>query len=114
MNWRFWKPKHTVESVAQRLALGLRNGSIILDEPFADEPFDDDIETDDVVLQINVAEGTPDAAILEMVKQCANSADLENRNHGGNGLRIGKVVVEFPKVKVALRPRSETERTSAV
>lgn len=114
MNWQFWKPKHTVASVAKQLASGLRDGSITLDEPLADEPFEDDIGTDGVVLQIDIAAGTSDATILEMVKQFASSADQENRSHGGTGLRIGKVVVEFPMVKVALRPRSEAERTSAV
>ena len=75
MNWQFWKPKHTVASVAARLASGLRDGSIILDEPLADEPFDDDVETDALVLQIDVAAGTSDAAILELVRQRASSAD---------------------------------------
>jgi len=85
-----------------------------LNDPLADEPFGDDIDADAVVLQIDIAEGTSDAAILEMVKKSASSADQENRSHGGNGLRIGKVVVDFPKVKVALRARSESDRASAV
>jgi Type VI secretion system/phage-baseplate injector OB domain len=38
MNWRFWKPKNTVHSVARQLAAGLRDGSIVLDEPLEDEP----------------------------------------------------------------------------
>ena len=67
-----------------------------------------------MVLQIVIVEGTSDAAILEMVKQCAFSADQENRSHGGSGLRIGKVVVEFPQVKVALRSRSDAKPISAV
>jgi hypothetical protein len=96
------------------LSSGLLDDSIILDEPLVDEPFEDDIETDGLVLQLDIAEGTSDAAILELVKQSASSADQENRRHGGNGLRIGKVIVDFPKVKVALRPSNDAERTGAV
>jgi tetratricopeptide (TPR) repeat protein len=40
MHWRFWEPKHTVKSVAQRLAAGLRDGSVVLDDPLDDEPAD--------------------------------------------------------------------------
>jgi hypothetical protein len=40
MNWRFWEPIYTVKSVAQRLAAGLRDGSIVLDEPLEDETHD--------------------------------------------------------------------------
>ena len=60
MNWQFWKPKHTVESVAKRLASGLRDGSIILDVPLADEPFEDDIGIDAEVVQIDLPERTAD------------------------------------------------------
>ncbi len=37
MNWRFWEPSHTVASVADRLTVGLRDGTIFLDEPIAEE-----------------------------------------------------------------------------
>lgn len=114
MNWQFWKPKHTVASVARQLASGLRDGSIVLDEVLADEPFDDEIDADDAItLQIEVAEATSDAAILDMVKQYANSADLENRSRGGAGLRIGKIVVALPKITVAMRRRHRSEPTNA-
>jgi hypothetical protein len=111
MSWRFWQPKHTLENVAKQLADGFRDGSVILDEPLDG---DDDVESDTILMQLDVAQGMTDTAILDMVKQCASSADEENRRQGGLGLRIGRVVIEVAKVKVALRPRIEIKQTDLV
>jgi hypothetical protein len=110
MNWRFWQPKHTFENVARQLVEGLRDGSVEFDRSLDDDDFD----ADAIVMQIDVAQGMTDAAILELVKQCATTADEEDRRNGGIGLRIGRVVVDLPKVKVGLQPRTETKHAGAV
>jgi hypothetical protein len=113
MSWRFWRPKHTMESVAQRLASGLLDGSIALDEPLADEPFEDELDADAIVVQIDVSDSMSDEQILDKVKECAHDADAKNRDQGGAGLRIGQVVIASPKVKVALWPKSGPEHACA-
>jgi len=110
MSWRFWQPKHTVESIAHRLADGLRNGSVGLDDPLEDCASEDDIDSSDIVMELEVANDMSDAAILEMVKQYASTADAENRSQGGVGLRIGRVVFETSNVKIALRPRTDLQQ----
>src|SRR5262245_32687756 len=95
MTWQFWKATHTVDSVARRLATGLRDGSMVLDEPLADEPFDASLDSDTIVLQFEVADETSDAAILDMVKARVGAADRESRSHGGPGLRLGKMIVAY-------------------
>ena len=114
MNWFFWRPKHTVQSVAQRIAAGLRDGSIMLDEPLEDEPFDDVIESSDLVLQLDIPQGTSNEEILELVKQCVIRADEQNRLQGGQGLTLEAVRVESPKIRVALRQTGPTEKVNAV
>ena len=114
MNWRFWEPPHTVESVARRLVAGLRDGSVVLDEPQEEGPFDSDLNDDGIVVQIDVPEGASDAAILDYVKRCAITADEENRSHGGAGLRVGTILIQSPRVKVAFRPRNAAEPTNGM
>lgn len=105
MSWQFWKPVNTVDSVAHRLAAGLRDGSIMLDDPVADEPFNDELASEAVVLYLNIPEGMNDEAILDLVKQFAAEADASDRRRGGHGLRIGKVIISHPSCRVALLPR---------
>src|SRR5580658_10323653 len=110
MNWRFWQPKHTVASVAQLLASGLRDGSILLDDPF-EETSEADAGTENLSLQLEIAEGMSDASIMDLVTKQAMTADEENRKKGGNGLRIGRIDIQAPRVSVALRPRQQTVGT---
>ena len=114
MNWRFWEPAYTAEAVARQLVAGLRDGSIVLAEPLADEPLDADLDSEKVVFQLDLPAGTTNEGILELVKQCVRGADEQNRTHGGRGLELEAVRVESPKIKVALRPKAESEKVSAV
>ena len=114
MNWRFWEPKHTVQSVAKQLLDGLRDGSVVVGERLLDEPLDAETDTDNIVLQLDVPREMSNDEILDVVKRCVRGADEENRSHGGQGLSLAAIRVDRPTVKVALRPRTESERTSAV
>jgi hypothetical protein len=107
MHWPFWQPKHTVESVAHRLASGLLDGSIVLDDPFEDLA-ELDNGSDNLVLQLEVAEGMSDASIMELVTKRAMSADEEYRKKCGKALRIGRIDIRAPKVSVLLRPGKQS------
>ena len=108
MNWQFWRPKNTVSDVANRVAVGLRTGTILLNEPLDEELSDDEIEPSVIVMHLDLPQEMSDAAILDIVKDCAIHADEENRRGGGNGLRIGRVFIDLPKVKLALWPNGST------
>jgi hypothetical protein len=114
MNWRFWEPKHTVQTVAKQLLDGLRDGSIVIGEPLLDEPLEAETDVDKIVLQLDVPQEMSNEEILEVVKRCVRGADEENRNHGGQGLSLEAIRVDRPKVKVALRAKGVPNRLAAV
>jgi hypothetical protein len=104
MLWRFWQPKYTVEAVADRLASGLLDGSVELDDPFEDLS-EADGEPENLLLELEIAEGLSDASIMDLVTKQAMTADEEDRRKGGKGLRIGRIDIRAPKVNIAMRPR---------
>src|SRR5437870_5441287 len=93
MEWRFWRPRHSVASVAANLARGLTEGTIALDEPFADDDQDHRANNAGLILELDVAENVPDTELLEIVKRLTVSADDEHRQHGGHGLAIRQVKI---------------------
>ena len=112
MNWCFWKPQHTVETVAKRLAAGLTDGSVALDEPLADETAEEGL-----ILLIYLPHNLSDDEILERVKGLYLAADRDHRRHGGQGLLISTVLILPGKpnnglaraAQVALQSKSESE-----
>lgn len=112
MGWRFWRPKHTVDSVARDLVAGLIDGSLALDEPLED---DDNRTEAAVVLELDVPAGASDAEILDLVRRCTQTADAEHRNYGGHGLRLNEVKITSPPpaVRMALRPNDDDDTREA-
>jgi hypothetical protein len=114
MNWRFWQPRQTVASVAGRLAEGLRDGSVVLDEPFADEA--EDAADDDLMLNLNAPAGSTDLEMLDLIKRVTLHADEGHRQSGGHGLSIQVVWFSYlapagkPAVRVRLRPKNVADR----
>lgn len=112
MNWRFWEPRHTVTSVARRLAVGLQDESLVLDEPFADEG------DDGLVVHLAVPSACSDAEVLEKVKTLTLVADEGHRHGGGHGLSLLGLWMSAAQaeqagsraVHVNLKPRVQADR----
>jgi len=67
-----------------------------------------------LLLQIDIAEGTSDAAILEMVKKSAKLGRPRKSQSWRERVEDWQSRRRLSKVKVALRARSESDRASAV
>jgi hypothetical protein len=121
MTWRFWEPRHTLESVARQLAEGLADGTVALDEPLADEPLDEGAGPEALVLQLDVPDHLSDAEVLELIKQLSATADKDHRRHGGQGLAIRQVFIpraapaaNEKAVRVAFQSKNDADPTEAL
>jgi len=99
IHWQFWKPRHTVASVAARLAAGLADGSVDLDEPLLEET-----DEHSLVVELDVPSDWTDAKVLELVSSLSSKADQAYREHGGQGLRVQKIEIDQAQPTTSNRP----------
>jgi hypothetical protein len=96
--WQFWQPRHTVASVARRLADGFADGSVVFGDAQGRAPVG-------LALTLDVPGDLSDDEVLERVKRVAATADSLYRSLGGRGLRIQEIEIRRPEGRPAEKVR---------